>query len=134
MTRKLQAIALLILLFSTSCARVSSGATTKPPAETKDAAASFINRVWRVSASSPTSASCIYVFLSDGTLLTTSLVSQATLNMWTYKNGNLTIVEGSLPYKVEILKLDQTEFRIRVHGQEGPVELAMAPAEQIVFE
>ena len=76
----------------------------------------------------------IRIFLSDGTLLTTSLVSQAALNMWTYKNGNLTIVEGSLPYKVEILKLDQTEFRIRVHGQEGPVELAMAPAEQIVFE
>lgn len=133
-TKTFQVIALLALSFSTSCARVSSGATATSAAKTKETAVGFINRVWRVSASSLVSPSSIYVFLSDGTLLTTSPLSKATLSMWAYRNGSLTFVEDAHPYKVDILKLDQTEFRIRVHGQDAPFELAMAPAEQLVLE
>lgn len=61
-------------------------------------------------------------------------MAKASLDLWVYKNGNLTFVQGSVPFKVDVVKLEQSEFRVRVHGQDGPYELAMVPAEQPVFE
>jgi hypothetical protein len=70
----------------------------------------------------------LYVFLSDGTLVITSTNTRAMLGMWTSTGaGGLTMVEESVPYRVEILELSETRFRIRSHNPGGAVEISLAP-------
>ncbi len=57
-------------------------------------AVSFINRVWKVNKSNSVAAGQIYVFISDGTLAMTSPNGKPAFGSWTYKDGNLTMVES----------------------------------------
>ena len=63
----------------------------------------------------------LYVFLSDGTLLITSEHSKPALGTWQHAGGVLTMVEESIPYKVDILNVSAAEFRIRSHNPGGAV-------------
>jgi hypothetical protein len=89
----------------------------------------FINRVWRVSESSSVARGTLYVFLSDGTLLITSEQSKPMVGTWKHDGGILTMVEESIPYKVDILNLSAEEFRIRSNNPGGAVELRLVPAQ-----
>ena len=91
----------------------------------------FINKVWRVSESSAVARGTLYAFLSDGTLLITSEHSKPALGTWTHAGGVLTMVEESIPYKVDILNLSAAEFRIRSHNPGGAVEIRMVPADDV---
>ena len=91
-------------------------------------AASFINRVWKVNKSNNVTAGQIYVFISDGTLAITSPNSKPAFGSWTYKDGNLTMVEESRPYKVDILKLSKDEFNIKINDSGEGVEIEFVPA------
>ena len=93
------------------------------------ASASFVNKVWRVSASSSVAASTLYVFLSDGTLLITSSNSKPALGTWKYEGGALTMVEEGIPYKTDILRLSAAEFKIRSNNPRQSVETTLVPAE-----
>ncbi len=93
--------------------------------------ASFINTVWRVSESSAVAPGTLYVFLSDGTLLITSEHSKPALGTWQHAGGVLTMVEESIPYKVDILNVSAAEFRIRSHNPGGAVEIRMVPADDV---
>ena len=93
--------------------------------------ASFINKVWRVSESSAVAPGTLYVFLSDGTLLITSEHSKPALGTWQHAGGVLTMVEESIPYKVDILNVSAAEFRIRSHNPGGAVEIRMVPADDV---
>lgn len=115
----------------------SSGAAPAPaPAQAPSAAPagtqpSFINKVWRVSEPSAVASGTLYVFLSDGTLLITSTRSKPALGTWTYARGALTMVEESIPYKVDILNLSNDEFRIRSNNPGGSVEIPLVPADHV---
>ena len=92
--------------------------------------ASFVNRVWRVESPSSVAPGTIYVFLSEGTLLITSSNSKPMLGTWKDANGELTVVEEGIPYRVEVLQLSADRFKIRSHNPGEPVEITLVPAEQ----
>ena len=92
------------------------------------AAVGFVNRVWRVEKSSGVSPDTMYVFLSDGTLVVTSPQGKASLGTWKSQAGKLTMVEESLSYPVDILRLDADRFTIRSHNPGEPVDIEMVPA------
>lgn len=116
-----------ILLLLCGC---SKPVTPEPGAnERAKPVASFVNKVWRVSKSSGVAPDTLYAFLSDGTLVVTSPQSKPAIGSWTYKDGALTMIEESIPYEVDILKLKQDEFAIRSHNPGTPVEITFVPAE-----
>jgi len=88
----------------------------------------FVNQVWKVSESSAVARDSLYVFLSEGTLVITSPNSKPALGTWKYEKGTLTMVEESIPYTVDILKLSRNEFRIRSNNPGKPVTITFIPA------
>ena len=127
-SRLAPAIAMLLLLSGCSGPPPAPAASTPAPAP--EAAASFINQVWKVSRSSGVEPGMMYIFLSDGTLVITSPHGKPALETWKSENGGFTMVEESIPYKVEILKLSQTEFTIRIHSPGEPLEITFVPADR----
>ena len=98
--------------------------------EPEDPTSSFVNQVWVVRESASLAPGQQYVFLSEGTLLITSPSGTPALGSWTYKGGELTMVEEGLPYKVDILKLTPHEFKIRINNPGEPVEMRLVPADR----
>jgi hypothetical protein len=54
--------------------------------------------------------------------------SKAALGAWTYTNGQLTMIEDTQAYRVDILSLSDDAFRIRSNNPGGSVEISMVPA------
>lgn len=100
------------------------------PATASSEKATFVNRVWRVAESSAMSQGQLVVFLSEGTLVFASPHGKPALGTWSYDGKALTMIEEGLPYKVDILKLTKTEFRILSHNPGGMVETQFVPAEE----
>jgi hypothetical protein len=115
--------ALVFALLLTACARPSA------PPEPAPRTAGFVDRVWKVQASSSVSPGTLYVFLSDGTLVIASKNGKPALGTWTFENGQLTMVEESLSYPVEVVTLEANEFRLRIHNPGEPVDITFVPAE-----
>jgi hypothetical protein len=92
-------------------------------------AAGFVNRVWKVKRSTAVEAGTLYVFLSDGTLVITSAHSKPLLGSWSRSGAELSMVEESIPYRVEILRLTNDSFEIRSHNPGSPVDIEMSPAD-----
>ena len=115
------------LLFLSGCTKpaVTSEAGSKEPSKP---GASFVNKVWRVTKSS-TAQDTLYVFLSDGTLVITSPHGKPAIGSWTHTDNALTMIEDGIPYKADILKLEEREFGIRIHNPGEPVEITFGPAE-----
>jgi hypothetical protein len=106
--------------------RTSQSAPPAPPP------VSFVNKVWRVAASSGVETGMLYVFLSDGTLVVSSPHGTPSLGKWKQDAGGLTMIEEGRPYKVNVLKLSADEFRIMINNPGSAVEIAFAPADQPV--
>ena len=104
-------------------------ATATRTADTK-AAAGFVNKVWTVRESPGVARGTLYVFLSEGTLLITSPNSRPALGKWSYDGKILTMIEESIPYKVDILTLTADEFKILSHNPGGVLEITLVPAPQ----
>jgi hypothetical protein len=81
-----------------------------------------------VSESASVAPGTLYVFLSEGTLVIASPNSKPALGTWKYEGGRLTMVEDGIPYKVDVLKLSQDEFKIRSNNPGEPVEISLVPA------
>jgi hypothetical protein len=90
----------------------------------------FVDRVWEVASSSGVATGTLYVFLSEGTLVIASPNSKPSLGSWTFKDGQLTMVEESIPYRVDILSLDDHELAIRSHNPGSPVEIRLRLASE----
>ena len=106
------------------------GTTEHRTQESTDAATtSFINKVWRVSESSAVAVGTLYVFLSDGTLVITSPNSKPALGTWKHEGNGLVMIEESIPYKTDILKLSAGEFRIKSNNPGGAVEITLVLAD-----
>ena len=105
----------------------ASGQREHRPAE---GAAGFTDRVWSVAKSTAVARGTLYVFLSDGTLVVTSVKGKPSLGKWSFENGRLTMVEEGLPFRVDILDLREDEFRIRSQNPSGAVEITLVPAVQ----
>ena len=69
------------------------------------------------------------VFLSDGTLVFASGNAKPALGTWRTEKGALTMVEESIAYPTDILRLSPAEFRIRSHNPGGTVETRFVPAD-----
>jgi len=108
-------------------------AMPSPPATARlpqTAAPTFINKVWAVAESAQAEPGSLRTFLSDGTLVMASPNATPAFGAWSYSDGKLTITEEGLKYKVDILELTESAFRIRIHSPGEPVEILFRPAEQ----
>jgi len=131
------AVVFVSLLAITACER-SEQAQPAPAAAPEPATApvsaeagpSFVNRVWEVAESSPIEHGSLRVFLADGTLVMASPHATPAFGTWRYDDGRLTIIEEGLEYPTDILALNESEFRIRMHSPGEPVEIRFAPAKQ----
>jgi hypothetical protein len=124
------AIALLLSACSRGPVPAETPAPASPPSEqARPTAVSFVDKVWRVRESSAVEPGTLYVFLSEGTLVIASPHGKPALGTWKSENGALTMVEESIPYKIDILKLTRDELRIRSHNPGEPVEITMVPAD-----
>jgi len=94
------------------------------------AAPSFVNKVWVVVESKDVAPGELRVFLSDGTLVMTSPHATPAFGKWRYTDEELTITEESLDYRVEILELTESSFRIRILSPGEPIEILFAPADR----
>jgi hypothetical protein len=129
MTR--QRIVILLLAVIGPALACSDSSRPRDQATAEPAAPGFVNRVWRVaSSSSNIEPGVLYVFLSDGTLVISSPHGTPALGSWKPDGTGLTIIEEGRPYKVDVLKLSQDEFRIMINNPGSAVEIAFAPAEQ----
>src|SRR3546814_9949974 len=98
-------------------------ATAAMPASAINAPADFVDRVWRVQASSAVEPGMLYAFLSDGTLVITAHGSTPTVGKWKYENGALTMIEQGQSYPTDIVVLSADQFTIRSHNPGPPAEL-----------
>lgn len=123
----LTAIALVVV--TGGCAREPTGEPSgSGPAAAAPAATTFVNRVWQVRESSAVAPGTLYVFLSEGTLVITSPHSRPTLGTWKQQSDGLTMIEDGIPYRIDVLALNDKEFRIRSHNPGEPIEIALIPA------
>ena len=124
--RAARAIAAVLSLAGAAC----SDRTAAPPATTQTPAPkpTFVNKVWRVASSSSIETGMLYVFLSDGTLVISSPHGTPSLGSWKPEADGLTMVEEGIPYKADVLKLSEDEFRIMINTPGHGVEIAFVPA------
>ncbi len=120
-------VTMLFALFGCSKPAPTPERVSTAPAKEQ---ATFVNRVWRVADSSSVAAGHLYVFLSEGTLVVAFANGKPTLGTWSAEGGALTMVEEGIAYKVDILELSKTEFRIRIHNPGEPVEIRFVSAEE----
>lgn len=126
----LMTISIASVLVLGACSR--SEPATPPVAAaapgTVNAPADFVDRVWRVQASSAVEPGMLYVFLSDGTLVIAAHGSTPTLGKWRYENGALTMIEEGQSYPTDIVALSAGQFTIRSHNPGTPVEITLERA------
>jgi len=89
----------------------------------------FINRVWRVQASSGVEPGTLYALLSGGALVVASPHGTPSLGSWKYSGDTLTLIEEGLSHPADVLTLTHHELQIRVHSPGPPVDITLAPAE-----
>ena len=112
-----------------ACSQLPDPAPITPaPDRAAERPASFVNRVWRVARSSAVAEGTLYTFLSDGTLVITSPGNKPMVGSWSRSEDGLVMVEESIPYRVDILKLDDDEFVIRSHNPGAPVDIGACQA------
>lgn len=124
------ATCLVTVLFTLlGCSQPGTNQKRNVTAQT-DEPATFVNRVWKVAESASVAPGHLYVFLSEGTLVVAFPNGKPALGTWSGEGGALTMVEEGIPYKVDILGLSRTEFRIRIYNPGEPVEIRFVPAEE----
>lgn len=89
----------------------------------------FVNRVWTVESSTAVAPGTLYVFLSEGTLVIASPNAKPMLGSWKKSGDGLIMVEESISYPTDILKLDGSSFVIRSHNPGTPVDISLVPAD-----
>lgn len=106
-------------------------ASSETPAISAQPAAKpdFVNRVWSVASSSAVGPGTLYVFLSEGTLVITSPNSKPMLGSWRRSGEGLIMVEESIEYPTDILKLEAGSLVIRSHNPGSPVDISLVPAD-----
>jgi hypothetical protein len=115
-------VTILVLLIGVGCGKPIRQ-------ETPVGAPSFVNRVWMVAESNTVTKGTLYVFLSEGTLVVASPHGKPALGSWRYEGDRLVAVEESIEYPVDILHLDDREFRIRSNNPGTPVEIKLILAD-----
>jgi Prokaryotic membrane lipoprotein lipid attachment site len=133
--KSLSILGLALLL--TGCSKPSAApapagpaAADAPPVSAQPAAKpDFVNRVWSVASSSAVAPGTLYVFLSEGTLVIASPQSKPMLGSWKRSGDGLIMVEESIEYPTDILKLDAGSFVIRSHNPGPPVDISLVPAD-----
>ena len=100
-------------------------ATPQQPVETRPVTPAFAGRTWRVTESASVARGTRYEFRPDGVLRITGPGSTPSEGTWTWHEGVLTMVEDGIPYRIDILALDDHTFRIRSNNPGAPVEITL---------
>ena len=128
---KKEFLVVVALLALAACSKTEAPApSADATAGTSAAQPSFINKVWSVAESQQVELGSLRIFLSDGTMVMASPNSTPAFGSWSYDGGRLAITEEGLEYKVDILSLSESEFRIRINSPGEPVEIRFEPAKQ----
>ena len=112
-------------------AESATPAPSAAPAQPAQPAAGprFVNRVWTVESSTAVAPGTLYVFLSEGTLVIASPNAKPMLGSWKKSGDGLVMVEESISYPTDILKLDGSSFVIRSHNPGTHVDISIVPAD-----
>lgn len=102
---------------------------TPAPATPGQEPAGFVNRVWRVTASSAVAPGTLYVFMAESTLVIDGPGGTPAVGTWRRDGDGLVMVEEGIAYPTDILELTAVVFRIRSHNPGQPVDITMAPAD-----
>jgi hypothetical protein len=128
------ALAILGGAGATVTAWQASAPTTAPSQTVRPIAAAalqtdaFVNRVWVVGSPSDIPAGAFYVFLANGVLVISKEQSKPAFGSWAETADGLVMVEDGLSYKVDVLELNASRFRIRVSNPGRATEITLVPA------
>jgi hypothetical protein len=89
----------------------------------------FVDRVWKVSASPAVAVGSTYVFHADGTLALTAPGGTPASGTWRRDGDGLVLVEEGIEYPTDIVALDADRFVIRSHNPGGTVDITLVPAD-----
>jgi hypothetical protein len=126
-------LALALATLGSGCApepapvdEVNVTTTTPTPAPAEP---TFVDRVWRVSASPSVAQGSTYVFHADGTLALTAPGGTPASGTWRREGEGLVLVEEGIEYKTDIVSLTADQFVIRSHNPGGTVDITLVPAD-----
>ena len=88
----------------------------------------FVNRVWIVESGTGIPPGAFYVFLANGVLVISQDGGKPAFGSWAEAADGLVMTEAGLKYKVDVLELNASRFRIRIHNPKTSTEIAFAPA------
>lgn len=109
-------------------AEAPAAAAPAPETAAPATPATFVDKVWRVQASSAVEPGSTYAFLGDGTLVIDSPDGRVLYGTWNYDDGKLTMTEEGMAYPTDILELDTRTFQIRSNNPGGAVEITLVAA------
>lgn len=98
---------------------------TPSPATTTPA---FVDKVWRVAASSAQQPGTTYTFLSGGALVIESPGGTPMTGAWRQVDGQLTMVEEGIAYPTDIVEFDAAHLVLRSHNPGGSVLIPLVAA------
>lgn len=110
----------------------SSQATAAPPVATAPTAApAFVDKAWRVGASSTLQPGTTYTFLGDGTLVIDAPGGTPMTGSWRQVDGQLTMVEEGIAYPTDIVSSDAGHLVLRSHNPGGSVLIPLDAAPDV---
>jgi hypothetical protein len=125
-------LALLALLaLAGGCSRTTpdekapAATAEAPPVATTPVTPAFAGKTWRVTESTGVAPGSTYEFATDGVLRMTAPGSTPAEGTWKWEEGVLTMTEEGIPYRIDILALDDSTFKIRSHNPGPPVDITM---------
>jgi hypothetical protein len=111
----------------------AAATTVAPPvqAAVASAAPAFVDKVWRVGASSTLQPGSTYTFLGDGTLVIDAPGATPMTGRWRQADGQLTMVEEGIAYPTDIVTLDADHLVLRSHNPGGSVLIPLDAAPDV---
>ena len=88
----------------------------------------FVNRVWVVESATGIAPGAFYVFLANGVLVISHEGGKPAFGSWAEAAEGLVMTEAGLRYKVDVLELNASRFRIRIHNPKTATEITFVPA------
>ncbi|WP_159016671.1 hypothetical protein [Cognatiluteimonas profundi] len=106
-------------------------ASTPRAADAPTAAPAFVDKVWRVGASSTLQPGTTYAFLGDGTLVIDAPGGTPMTGSWRQVDGRLTMVEDGIAYPTDIVAIDASHLVLRSHNPGGSVLIPLDVAPDV---
>ncbi len=114
---------------ATPSQEATASGTRAPGMDT--ATPAFVDKVWRVGASTTLQPGTTYSFLGDGTLVIDAPGGTPMTGSWRQVDGQLTMVEEGIAYPTDIVTMDTGHLVLRSHNPNGSVLIRLDAAPDV---